>query len=89
MSRRRFGAKEEVPEVSATTPVTGDVAPVNFDPPPPPPVEPVKSVGERKVSLEAYCSQMNVPERRRAGMRAFTKVTRATVAEWAAIFAQY
>jgi hypothetical protein len=41
------------------------------------------------VSLEAYCRHKGVPQRHWAGMKAFTRVARATYAEWDQLFASY
>jgi len=41
------------------------------------------------LTFDMYCSLQGIPERRRAGMKAFTKTTRATVAEWESIFRTY
>jgi hypothetical protein len=41
------------------------------------------------LTFDMYCSLQGIPERRRAGMRAFTKTTRATLVEWESIFRTY
>jgi len=46
-------------------------------------------VPEKKITLNMYCSHKRIPERRRAGMTAYTKVRRASMEEWDSIFANY
>jgi hypothetical protein len=46
-------------------------------------------VTESKLTMETYCTQKGIPARRWAGMKAFTKTVRATVAEWDNIFKAY
>ena len=51
--------------------------------------EPVKVKPARQVTFETYCTQRGVHPRHRAGMKAFTKMQRASMAEWDAIFKAY
>ena len=42
-----------------------------------------------KITFDMYCARKKVVPRHRAGLRAFTKVVRASFDEWEHIFARY
>ena len=50
---------------------------------------PERSTVEGKITLMMYCSRKSIPSRHRPGMRAFTKLERATYDEWEAVFKDY
>jgi hypothetical protein len=74
--------REFVPE--SAKPVTVYSAPAPLPAPPAPPPAP-----KEILTLEMYLSRKKIPQRNLAGMRAFTKVVRASFPEWEQIFSQY
>lgn len=78
------------------TPPPQEAEPVIEQPPPTPPIapkpaakSPVKKAPEPRLTFDMYCSLRGIPVMNRAGMRAFTKLTSATVQEWDAAFTAY
>ena len=75
-------AEPVVEPVVEMTPVPKVVAPA------PAKAEPAPKA-EGQLTFDMYCSLKGIPTRHRPGMRAFTKVQRATHDEWAGIFESY
>jgi len=48
-----------------------------------------KSTEEKSISITTYLSLKKVPNRHWAGMKAYTKLTRATFSEWENTFKTY
>lgn len=91
MTKRTFGASEPVELVARSNDVVGmtevflDNKKVNASIA----KAPVAPNGDGPITFDMYMTVRNVPVQRRAGMRAFTPVQSATLADWNRIFRNY